>query len=226
MSVEQMEKRVATSTAFIKMIREKGKSFLGNIIIMDESAVSMHTPETKSQSKQWLKKGTPGPIKAKVIASRMKQMVLAFFDNKGMVYNNYVPRGVKVNGDYIINTLKRFLKALHQKRPDLEPGSWVLHWDNAPVHTSQKVLDFLAKKNIQLLPHPPYSPDLAPADFFLFPTLKRELAGHTMALEEFRKKWEGVIRKLTKEDFTKAFQRWLERCKKCVEVHGNYVEKT
>jgi len=47
LSVEQMEKRMATSTAFIKMMREKGKSFLGNIIIMDKSAVSMHTPETK-----------------------------------------------------------------------------------------------------------------------------------------------------------------------------------
>jgi hypothetical protein len=51
----------------------------------------MHTPETKSQSKQWLKKGTPGHVKAKVHASRTKLMVMAFFNSKGMVYNNYVP---------------------------------------------------------------------------------------------------------------------------------------
>jgi hypothetical protein len=46
----------------------------------------MHTPTTKMQSKKWLKKGTPGPIKAEVTASHTKQMVLAFFDNKGVIY--------------------------------------------------------------------------------------------------------------------------------------------
>ncbi len=80
----------------MKLIQNKGKSFLGKIITMDESAVSMHTPTSKVQSKQWLKKGTPGPIKAKVAASRTKQMVLTFFDNKGVIYTNYVRRGATV----------------------------------------------------------------------------------------------------------------------------------
>jgi histone-lysine N-methyltransferase SETMAR len=104
-------------------------------------------------------------------------MVLAFFDSKGVIYTNYVPWGTTVNGDYIIKALKNFLKALCLKRPDLEHGEWMFHWDNAPVHTAEKVQRFLAKKQIQVIPHPPYSPDLAPADYFLFPTLKRELAG-------------------------------------------------
>ncbi len=62
----------------------------------------MHTPERKLQSRQWLKKGNPGPMKAKVIASHTKQMVLAFFGDKGMIYTNHVPRGATVNSDYII----------------------------------------------------------------------------------------------------------------------------
>ena len=53
LSQEQKEKRMETSAAFIQMIKDKGTSFLGNIITMDESAMSMQTPETKSQSKQW-----------------------------------------------------------------------------------------------------------------------------------------------------------------------------
>jgi hypothetical protein len=114
-----MDRRVETLTAFIKLIQNKGKSFLGKIITMDESAVLMHTPTTKMQSKQWLKKGTPGPNKAKVAPSRTKQMVLAFFDNKGVIYTNHVPRGTTVNGDYITKALKSFLKALRLKRPDL-----------------------------------------------------------------------------------------------------------
>jgi hypothetical protein len=81
-------------------------------------------------------------------------MVLAFFDEKGMVYMNHVPKGTTVNADYIIVALK-FLKALHQKRPDLRPGDWMFHWDNAPVHTAQKVQQFLAKKKILVIPPPP-----------------------------------------------------------------------
>jgi histone-lysine N-methyltransferase SETMAR len=226
LSQEQMDRRVETSAAFVKLIQDKGKCFLGKIITMDESAVSMHTPTTKMQSKQWLKKGTPGPIKAKVAASRTKQMVLAFFDNKGVIYTNYVPRGATVNGDYIIKAWKSFLKALRLKRPDLEPGEWMFHWDNAPVHTAEKVQRFLAKKQIQVIPHPPYSPDLAPADYFLFPTLKRELAGLSMTLDEFKTKWEGVIRTLTEEDFARAFARWQQRCEKCIRIGGGYVEKS
>jgi hypothetical protein len=89
------------------------------------------------------------------------------------------------------------LKALRLKRPDLEPGEWMFHWDNAPVHTAEKVQRFWAKKKVQVISHPSYSPDLAPADYFLLPTLKRELAGLSMTLGMFKNKWEGVVRKLT-----------------------------
>ena len=80
---EQKEERVRCSDLFIKRFQKDGQAFLDKIVTMDESAVSYHTPETKEQSKQWLKKGTPGPVKARSHATRTKQMVLAFFDNKG-----------------------------------------------------------------------------------------------------------------------------------------------
>jgi hypothetical protein len=69
----------------------------------------------------------------------------------------------------------------------------------------------MAHKQIQCFPTLPYSPDLASADFFLFLTLKRELEGLILSLYEFKTKWEGVIRTLTKDDFTKMFHGWLER---------------
>ncbi len=87
-------------------------------------------------------------MKVKIHANRTKQMVMAFFDSQGMVYTNYVPRGKTVNADYVIVALRKFLKALKAKRPDLVPEEWFLHWDNAPVHSAQKVQAFLAKKSI------------------------------------------------------------------------------
>jgi hypothetical protein len=82
-----------------------------------------------------------------------------------------------------------------------------------PVHTAMVILEFLAKKRIKLLSHPPYSPDLTPADYFLFPKLKKELAGITMTQEKFKKEWEGVLRRFSREELAKAFVRWYERCK-------------
>jgi hypothetical protein len=97
LSKEQKEERLRTLKEFVKLLQTKGRSVLDRIITMDESSVSMHTPETKQQSKQRLKKGNPGPVKARVNASRAKTMVLAFFDSQGMVYMNYVPKGDTVN---------------------------------------------------------------------------------------------------------------------------------
>jgi histone-lysine N-methyltransferase SETMAR len=77
----------------------------------------------------------------------------------------------------------------------------------AVVHTAKVVQEFLAKERIKLLSHPPYSPDLAPANYFLFPKLKKELAGITMTQEEFKKEWEGVLRGVGREEFAKAFVR-------------------
>jgi transposase len=52
-----------------------------------------------------------------------------------------------------------------------------LHHDNAPAHASLLIYSYLAKHQISVVPHPPYSPDLGPADFFLFPKLKTTLKG-------------------------------------------------
>jgi histone-lysine N-methyltransferase SETMAR len=87
------------------------------------------------------------------------------------------------------------------------------------------VQDYLAAKSIKTILHPPYSPDLAPADYFLFPRVKAELAGISMTQDTFQKKWDGVLRTISKDDFAAAFRRWKERCEKCVRIGGGYVEK-
>jgi len=60
-------------------------------------------------------------------------------------------------------------------------SDWFLHHDNAPAHTALSVQQFLAINNMMVIPHPPYSPDLAPCDFFLFPRMKRQMKGKHFA---------------------------------------------
>ena len=231
LSQEQKEERHRCSVIFNNKFARKGlRGFLQEIVTMDESMVAFHTPETKEQSKQWLPKGTPGPLKAKSQASRQKQMVLAFFDHKGMIYTNMVPRGQTVNAVYIVDTLKVFFQHLNRKRPDLAKRGIIFHWDNAPVHTARIVKDFLEKKKSdgrvkEVLEHPPYSPDLAPADYFLFPKVKAALAGDYMDETTFKTTWEGAVRQLKEDDFTRSFMKWVDRHRKCIELQGDYVEK-
>ena len=75
-------------------------------------------------------------------------------------------------------------------RPELwENQTWMLHHDNAPAHASLLMRSYLAKHQTPVVPHPPYSPDLAPADFFLFPKLKTTLKGRRFqTIEEIQEK--------------------------------------
>ena len=108
------------------------------------------------------------------------------------------------------------------KRPALfKSGHWHFHQNNAPVHNSILVTDYLTKMGIKTVPHPPYSPDLAPCDFCLFPKL-RGCCYET--IEEMKEAVTKVIDTLTQEDFHGAFQKLLEWYNKCIAAKGNYFE--
>ena len=94
-----------------------------------------------------------------------------------------------------------------------------------PAHTSHFVQQFLAKHGTAQLQQPPYSPDLAPCDFFLSPRLNKVLKGHRFeATEDIKQNSMKTLLDIAKEEFTKCFQQWQQRWAKCVAAEGNYVE--
>ena len=97
---------------------------------------------------------------------------------EGIVLNHMVPNKTIVNGDYYSGVLREQLqRAIQGKRPELYRSGFMLHQDNAPVHVSRVVKQTMSDLNIEPLQHPPYSPDLAICDFFLFPIVKDHLRG-------------------------------------------------
>ena len=96
-----------------------------------------------------------------------------FFDSAGMIYMHWVPNGLTVNKEYYVEVLREFKKRFLGKKPALfKSGQWHFHQDNTPVHNSILVTDYLTKMGIKTVPQPPYSPDLVPCDFWLFPKLR------------------------------------------------------
>ena len=108
------------------------------------------------------------------------------------------------------------------KRPALfKSAQWYFHQDNAPVHNSILVTDYLTKMGIKTVPQPPYSSDLAPCDFCLFPKLR---GCHYETIEEMKEAVMKVIDTLTQEDFHGAFQKLLERYNKSIADGGDYYK--
>ena len=103
-----------------------------------------------------------------------------------------------------------------------ESGQWHFHQDNTPVHNSIFVTDCLTKMGIKTVPHPPYSPNLAPCDFWLFPKLRG--CRYETLIEEMKEAVMKVIDTLTQEDFNGAFQKLLERYNKWIAVGRDYFE--
>jgi len=160
------------------------------------------------------------------VRSTTKIMLLACFDSEGIVHHEYAPNGQTINKEFYLEVLRRLRESVRRKRPEKWwDGDWILHHDNAPAHTSHLVQQFLAKHGTAQLQQPPYSPDLKPCDFFLFPRLKKVLKGYRLeATENIKRNSAKTLLDIPKEEFAKCFQQWQQRWVKCVAAEGNYVE--
>ena len=153
-------------------------------------------------------------------------MVTFFFDSHGLIHHEFVPQGQTVTQNYYREVLERLLQRMRRvRREQWEKKGWMLHHDNAPVHTAISVKRFLAEKQVPQLSQPPYSPDMAPCDLWLFPRLKEVLRGSRFEdLEDVQRNVTKVLRSIPNEEFQRCTHSWFQRLKRCVESNGDYFE--
>lgn len=169
---------------------------------------------------------SPPPKKFKQTASVGKVMASVFWDSEGVIMIDYLEKGKTINGEYYASELTKLKTAIKEKRRGKLRAGVLLLQDNAPAHTAQVAVAEAAKCGFELLPHPPYSPDLAPSDFYLFPKLKSHLRGHHFgnnddvidAVEEFLRDQEANF-------FHDGIAMLEHRWTKCIDVKGDYIEK-
>ena len=225
LSEEQKEGHHNNSREMVEFIDSDPK-VLEALATCDESWIYCYDPESKRQSFQWKHAGSPRPKKARQSKSTQKLMMIPFFDSKGMIYLHWVPSGQTVNKEYYVEVLREFKKGFHRKRPALfTSGQWHFHQDNALVHNSIHVSNYLTEMGIKTVCYPPYSPDLAPCDFWLFPKLKENLRDSRFeTIEEMKEAVMRVMDTFTLEDFQGAFQKLVEQYNKCIAARGEYFE--
>ena len=118
------------------------------------------------------------------------------------------------------------MKKLDGNDPELfANNSWILHHDNAPAHPALSVREFLATKQITVLEHPVYSPNLAPSDFFLYPKIKEILKGrHFDGTDDIRSITTAALKAIPQNQFQNCFEGWTRRCHRCIDSQEEYFE--
>ena len=128
-----------------------------------------------------------------------------------------------VNHAFYKDVLERLQKWVQWVRRDIA-DDWVLQHDNAPAHTALSIQEFLAKKNIPVLPQPLYSPDLAPCDFYLFLNWNRSWRVIISGRWKTQKIVTDERNTLTENDFQYCYDQWEKRWNHCVTSQGSYFE--
>ena len=139
---------------------------------------------------------------------------------------DYLQQGLTINGAYYASKLKQLCQEITRKRRGKLTRGGLLLQDNTSAHMSQVAMTAPTECEFEILPHPPYSPDMAPSDFCLFPKLKFHLLGTQYGSNE------NVIQAVNEYlgDQEKAFyfevirkpeQGWA----KCIALNGIYIEK-
>ena len=100
LSADDMTRRVAASTEFLRRYDREGDEFLRRIVTTDETWLFHYDPESKQQSSQWKRSSSPPPLKAKVVKSAKKNMFIFFMDSEGMILSHAVPEGQTVTAAY------------------------------------------------------------------------------------------------------------------------------
>ena len=204
----------------LKKLTPTGRSYL---ITSDESWFFHDNPHYA----KWASHTKEADTRPRRTISSAKTLVAVFWSFRGFYYAEVLPRGTKYNADFVITKiLPGFEASVSETRPVLKAARTKLHWDNARPHCASKTRTKLAEKHIILLPHPAYSPDVAPSDFFLFGYLKDRLQGATFQCsDELLRAITDLIASIPQETLDRVFDEWMHRLEVVVASGGEYYRK-
>ena len=142
------------------------------------------------------------------------------------MHKEFVPEGKRVNAEFFKGVMDRLLKSIKRVRPAafFFRIFFLLH-DNVRAHKVARVCQFLTPKMLKSLIPPPYSSDLSPPDYVLFPKLKMNLKGlHLVYVAEVQEEVTDELKKVQYEEFSTAFQKMYDRANPSIYANGAYFE--
>lgn len=226
LSDAQKQTRLRISQSCLDLLQQDPDRFLARFITMDETWLHHYDPETKKQSMTWKRPTSPTPKKFKAIPSAGKIMGSLFWDSQGVVMIEYLNHGATITGTLYAEQITKLREEIRKKRRGKLAKVVLFHQDNAPAHKSRVALAAIKEAGFELMEHPPYSPDLAPSDFYLFPRLKEHLRGQKFEDDDaVVASVHDFLRDQEEDFFRKGILGLEKRYTKCINLKGDYVEK-
>lgn len=225
----QKSARVESCVNLLRVWKLKWFELKSRIITSDETWVSYNTAPTASTSREWRLPGENPPERARLQSNRKKVMLTVFWDCKGVIMTDYFVQRAKkgMDGLYYSELIEKLYQTLAKKRRGMRQKNPILLIDNAPIHNDQRVIDILSKKNFEILEHPPYSPDLAPSDYYLFKFLKNWLRSRAAFdnLEQIKQEIDAWFDAKPASFYERAFDLLKEKISIVSQSDGNYLEE-
>ncbi len=158
-------------------------------------------------------------------------MISVFWDVRGIVHFEFLPKNTTITAASYCDTLDRVQMALEEKRPWLLEGGGkvILQHDNARPHTAKLTKEKIDMLGWEVLPHPPYSPDLAPSDYHLFLSMANAQQGTKFANEEAAKRHTETFFRLKEVDgvgeenfYYRGIWKLPDLWQECIKAKGDY----
>lgn len=190
----------------------------------DEKWIYYDNPKRK---KSWVSPGEPSTSTPKRNIHGHKVLLCIWWDQQGVVYYELLKPNETVTADVYRSQLNKLNDVLLQKRPAIASNrrKVILLHDNARPHVARVVKDTLLQLEWEVLPHPAYSPDIAPSDYHLFRSMQHGLVGTRFRNAEEVRKWidDWIAAKPT-SFFRHGIAMLPERWEKVVENDGKYFD--
>jgi transposase len=154
-----------------------------------------------------------------------KTMISAYFSRCGFVSVEFLPMRQKYNSQFFTETVLLSIEKKHAEcRPKLQTTAAHLHVDNAKPLPSKLSIEKIEELGFILVPQPPYSPDFAPCDFFLFGYLKQHLEGkHFTREDQVIAAVREVFNKIPLQMFQNVMDDWQYRLRRCIPREGEHL---
>jgi hypothetical protein len=151
-----------------------------------------------------------------------KTVLTIFWKPNGLHLIDMIPKREKYNTRYYVDNVRT---PICQHLIPAGKCRLVIHAENSPCHTANTVLDFMSQRKVRFAPHPPYSPGIAPSDFFLFGNLKHELRGSRFQTnEELLVEIRKLVGEILLETLLDVFHDWISWCERLIANDGHYFE--
>ena len=223
LTAAQKAKRLAFCQHNLAKFNES-KWRLCDVFTGDESWIYLRQVGRKQSNSTWVGVGEPPKTVVRRGQFEPKCMVTVMFKSTGPLLIHCLNKGETITAKtYIEDCLKPVVRAIEKQRPMSGTKNMKILHDNAKPHVAKDVQDYLKNESIAIIDHPPYSPDLAPCDFWLFSKIKQNLTDHK-DVQSLKKQITEIVAGIPKEEWLKTFEKYLERMQYCINNKGDYFE--